>query len=185
MIRSTSVLLSVTVALLLGGCSTYTVLPHIRGVVVSQDGAYVAGAKVRLLYGKTLFHHQIGLTDEIGHFALEKVAAPTPPGGFMRVTFPPGTGKISMLEVRADGFETASFVFEEETSIFLPSNRSIEETIRRGTSSWAVELHYSVTPAAAPNDIGSSRSTCIPIRLQTCGRSLWIAPVVISKNSVE
>jgi len=185
MIRSASVVLSVTVALLLGGCSTYTVLPGVRGVVVSQDGAYVAGANVRLLYGRTLFHHQLALTDETGHFTLKEVTAPTPPNGFMRVTFPPGTGKVSMLEVSANGFETASFVFQEETSTFIPSNRSIEETIRRVISSRAVELDKNMTPAAARNDIDSSRTTYIPIKLQNCGRSVWIAPVVISKNSVE
>lgn len=155
-------------ALFLGGCSTYGVLPGVKGVVLAEDGTYLSAASVELLYGQELRHWQRGETDKTGHFHLEEVRAPSPPDGFMRVMFPAGTGIPSMLEVTADGFEPAVFRFDPGSNAFIPHNRSITDTIL-GT-------------ATPPDDAEQPRNPEIPVKWQHCGGTVWITPVVLSRR---
>jgi hypothetical protein len=123
---------------------------------MGEDGTYLPGASVTLTYGRELRHLQQGRTDETGQFHLKEVRQESPPGGFMRITYPPGTGVPSMLEVKADGYEPVRLRFIEDTQVFIPD----AETGRHG-------------------------GTIFPVRWQYCGKnSVWIGPVVLSRHPV-
>jgi len=176
MLRLTTVFLVCSASLLAAGCSRRRVVmrPAVKGVVFSEDGTYLPGAKVKLMrgmmYGMEVADTQESETDETGHFHFGKLRRPMRDFRPMR-PLPGPAGILSMFEVTAKGFGRATFRLDEGSNTFVPSSRSIEDV-------WMESQGTAATARDTPTD--QPRNPRIFLRLTPCGDTKWITPVVLS-----
>ncbi len=182
MLRLMTVFLACFASLLAAGCSNRPIVtrPAVKGVVLTEEGTYLPGAKVELMtgmmYGKEVADMQESETDETGHFHLRKIRRPV--RDFRPLRMLPGpAGVLSMFEVTAKGFGRATFRLDEGSDTFVPSSRSIEDVWM--ASQYPDLQETSATPWDTSTD--RPRNARAFLRLKPYGDTMWITPVVLSR----